>query len=165
MAEKQQVRRAGSIIRVCDTNLTGSWLVKRAIRNIPGVGFQFGNAVSIVSGLGDKTLESLSEDELKRLVEIIQNPEKHSLPKWLLNRRKDPKTGVDRHLVSSGLEFNVRMDINEMKKLRIYKGIRHAAGLPVRGQRTLSSFRKGKTIGVSRSKQAPAKAGAGKEKK
>jgi len=29
-----------------------------------------------------------------------------------------------------------------MKKIKSYKGIRHVAGLPVRGQRTKSHFRK-----------------------
>ncbi|HDD46536.1 MAG TPA: 30S ribosomal protein S13, partial [Candidatus Aenigmarchaeota archaeon] len=43
-----------------------------------------------------------------------------------------------------------KLDINFMKKIKTYKGIRHALGLPVRGQRTRSSFRKGRTIGVKR---------------
>jgi small subunit ribosomal protein S13 len=39
-----------------------------------------------------------------------------------------------------------------MKKIRSYKGMRHAYGLPVRGQRTKSKFRKnkGKVKGVKR---------------
>jgi len=35
--------------------------------------------------------------------------------------------------------------------------VRHMFGLPVRGQKTRSSFRKGTTVGVVRKKSMPAK--------
>jgi small subunit ribosomal protein S13 len=53
------------------------------------------------------------------------------------------------------------MDINELKRIKCYRGIRHAAKLPVRGQRTRGSFRTGKTVGVSR-KKARAQSGGKK---
>jgi len=60
-------------------------------------------------------------------------------------------------------------DINLMKKVRSYKGVRHDRGLRVRGQRSRSTGRKGKTVGVSRASigaaQAAAKAGDKKEEK
>jgi small subunit ribosomal protein S13 len=46
----------------------------------------------------------------------------------------------------------LREDLNRLRKTRSYRGIRHELGLPVRGQRTKSSFRTGRTIGVSRKK-------------
>ncbi len=150
--------RMGNIIRVAETNLDGSKPVRLAIQRIRGVGNMFGNAVSIVSRFGDRKLESLSQEELKKLVEIIQNPEKFAIHSWMFNRRKDPIKGMDRHLGASTLEFAMKMDINEMKKLKTYKGIRHSYGLPVRGQRTRGSFRKGKAVGVKRQKQKPTKA-------
>ncbi|MDP2973690.1 MAG: 30S ribosomal protein S13, partial [Candidatus Diapherotrites archaeon] len=36
------------------------------------------------------------------------------------------------------------------KKIKCYKGIRHAAGLPVRGQNTKAHFRHGKSVGVKK---------------
>jgi hypothetical protein len=36
--------------------------------------------------------------------------------------------------------------------MRAYKGVRHELGQPVRGQRTRSSFRTQKTVGVARKK-------------
>ncbi len=45
-----------------------------------------------------------------------------------------------------------------MRKIRCYKGIRHETGQPVRGQRTRSSFRTQKTVGVVKKKAQPAKA-------
>ena len=41
-----------------------------------------------------------------------------------------------------------------MKKLKTYKGIRHQAKLPLRGQRTKGSFRKGTIVGVKRKASA-----------
>ncbi|MBL7160365.1 MAG: 30S ribosomal protein S13 [Candidatus Aenigmarchaeota archaeon] len=155
---ERKAGKTGNIIRLVETNLEGDKPVKAAIRRIPGVGFMFSNAISKISGLGDKKLSSLSQEELDKLAEIIQNPQKFSLPIWMLNRRKDLIQGTDKHVSASALDFAKRTDLNMMKKLRLYKGIRHAAGLPVRGQRTRGSFRKGKTVGVSRSKQQPAKA-------
>lgn len=148
-------RRLGNIVRVAETNLDGSRPVRVAIRGIPGVGFMMSHAIAGVTGLGDRKLESLSPEEMKRLGEAIQNPGALSVPSWMLNRRKDPQRGTDRHLVSSSLDLTRKMDINEMKKLKTYKGIRHSYGLPVRGQRTRSTFRTGKTVGVKRQKQAP----------
>jgi small subunit ribosomal protein S13 len=41
-----------------------------------------------------------------------------------------------------------KTDIDLMKKLKTYKGIRHALGLKVRGQRTRTTGRKGRVVGV-----------------
>jgi small subunit ribosomal protein S13 len=40
------------------------------------------------------------------------------------------------------------MDIKNLRKMKCYRGVRHSLGLPVRGQKTRSNFRKGKTVGV-----------------
>ena len=89
---------------------------------------------------------------------MIQNPGKHGVPSWAFNRRKDMETGQDMHFLASKLEITQKMDIDNLKKIRCYRGVRHMAGLPVRGQRTRSSFRKsGKTVGVSRAKAARTK--------
>jgi small subunit ribosomal protein S13 len=68
----------------------------------------------------------------------------------MLNRRRDPLTGDDKHLTGVDLMLAVADDINIMKKTHSYKGIRHDRGLRVRGQRTRSTGRTGATVGVSR---------------
>ena len=45
-------------------------------------------------------------------------------------------------------------DINRMKKIKSYKGVRHASGHKVRGQRTYSNGRRGLALGVSKRKGA-----------
>lgn len=54
---------------------------------------------------------------------------------------------VDKHkiLVESSLKQKIVSDINKLKSIKIYRGLRHAYNLPVRGQRTktnASSVRK-----------------------
>jgi small subunit ribosomal protein S13 len=44
-----------------------------------------------------------------------------------------------------------------MKKLKTYKGLRHAVGLPVRGQRTKSNFRKNKKKGSGKKQERQAR--------
>jgi len=158
--------RAKTIIRVADTNLDADKQIRRALMDIKGVGQMFANAAANVCGFKEKFIRDLGEEEIHKLEDILASPTKYGLPLWMLNRRSDPQTGEDRHLIVSNLDFTKVMDINEMKKWKTYKGVRHASGLPVRGQRTRSSFRvKGKTVGVSRKKEQPAKAGDKKEEK
>jgi len=158
-------RVATKIVRVGAKDLDGALTVKKALPGVTGVGFMFGNATANVCGFGDKKLADLSEDEMKRLEDILQNPEKYGIPRWLYNRRFDPEDGNDKHVISGRLELRHRMDINELKKIKCYRGVRHTLGLPVRGQRTRSSFRKSATVGVTRTKAKPGQTKESKKSK
>lgn len=147
---KEQAKERVNIIRVMETNLDGNRPVRRAIRRVRGVSFMFSNAVSHKIDFADRKLGEIGDSEMQKLEDVITNPQKYGIPQWMCNRRTDPVTGVDRHLTVSSLEFAKKMDINEMKKKKTYKGIRHTEHLTVRGQRTRGSFRKGKVVGVSR---------------
>jgi small subunit ribosomal protein S13 len=98
-------------------------------------------------------LGSLNPEQIKKLEDAINNPSKYGIPNFMLNRRSEPSTGEDQHLVSSKLRFAVKSDIDFMRKIRCYKGIRHELGLPVRGQRTRTSFRGGSAVGVAKKKE------------
>lgn len=158
----KQEKKAIHIVRVAETDLDGSKTVAIGIRKIKGIGFMLANAISQICPLADKNVGDLSDSEIKELEDLILNIEKANIPKWLLNRRRDPVTGEDKHLAVSSLQLRKNMDINKMKKLKTYKGVRHSLGLPVRGQRTRGAFRKGKAVGVKRVKQPP---GGGAKKK
>ncbi|HIH28194.1 MAG TPA: 30S ribosomal protein S13, partial [Thermoplasmata archaeon] len=69
----------------------------------------------------------------------------------------------DIHLISTDVTSRLRDDINMMKMIRSYRGVRHEFGLKVRGQRTSSNGRKGLALGVSKRKEAPAAAGKKEE--
>lgn len=143
------------IVRVANTDLNGNKTVVYALRKIKGVGTSFGHAVCNVLHIDQgRKLGDLSEEETKRVEDVIHNPAKFSLPGWLYNRQRETETNANRHLVGNDLVFQQEMDIKIMKKIRSYKGVRHMLGGPVRGQRTRSKFRvnKGKVMGVKRPK-------------
>ncbi|MCK5587977.1 MAG: 30S ribosomal protein S13, partial [Candidatus Lokiarchaeota archaeon] len=54
----------------------------------------------------------------------------------------------DLHLLAARLKLKTKTDVDLMKKLKTHKGIRHAQGLKVRGQRTRTTGRKGRVVGV-----------------
>ncbi len=155
-AEKPAPKKAEkkeAIMRVVETNLDGNKPVGTAIRRVKGIGTMLSNAITEASGFGTKKLGELNDEELKKLEDMISNPGKYGIPSWMFNRRKDPKTADDRHLSVSALDFQKKLDINELKKIKCYRGIRHGLGLTVRGQRTRGAFRKsGKVVGVSKKK-------------
>ena len=157
MAE-QTVRH---LVRIVNTDLDGSKPLCKALTKIKGVGFMFANAACILAQMDKyKKVGLLTDEEIKKISDVLKEPAKFSVPSWLLNRRKDPEDGTDKHLVSANVSFVSENDIKYMKKMRSYKGMRHSLGQPVRGQRTRSNFRKNKgkvSLGVK--KRADAKAG------
>lgn len=155
-------KRVKNIIRLGETNLDGTKSVASAILGVKGVSFALANAIANVSGLGDRKVGDLSEEDLKKLGDMINSPEKYQIPSWLYNRRKDPETGENKHLSVSKLELAQKLDIGGAKKLKSYRGVRHIMDLPVRGQRTRGSFRKGKAVGVSKKARARQAAKSGK---
>jgi small subunit ribosomal protein S13 len=146
-------------VRIANTDIDGNKQIGVALRKIKGIGFSYANAICNVIGIDkNKKTGDLTEEETKRIEEGIRNPQKYNLPIWMFNRRRDSENNSDKHLLLSDLDFTTDMDIKKMKIIRCYKGVRHTFGLPVRGQRTKSNFRrnKGKVLGVKRGK---AKAG------
>jgi small subunit ribosomal protein S13 len=88
--------------------------------------------------------------EIDKIRDIMKTPAKYGIPGWFFNRQKDSETGKDLHLTGSDLALQTKSDIDDMKKVKSWKGFRHAHGLKVRGQRTRTTTRKGKAIGVKK---------------
>lgn len=155
MAEKKSEFR--HLVRIANTDLKGEKQIGIALTNIKGVGKQYANAVCSVAEI-DKTKKSgdLSDDEVKKIEAAVLEPIKSGFPMWMLNRRKDPEEGLDRHILTGDLNFVQDNDLKILKKIKSYRGYRHAFGLPVRGQRTKSNFRraKGKVQGVKKNPNA-----------
>ena len=74
--------------------------------------------------------------------------------KYIIRIANSDVSGEDIHPVSIDLKMLHEDDLNRMKKVKSYKGIRHASGHKVRGQRTYSNGRKGLALGVSKRKGA-----------
>jgi len=154
------------MVRLMDADVSGEKPVKMALLKVKGVGVSLAGAIcSLLKIEPNAKIGLLTESEIKAVEDAIKNPTKIGVPSWMLNRRKDYETGKDSHLITSDLKLSVENDIKRMKKIRCYRGMRHAMGQPVRGQRTKSHFRKGISLGVQRKKEAPAAKPAEKEKK
>jgi len=156
-----------SMVRILDTDIDGRKPTAMALTRVRGIGAML--AIGIVHTAGvppEKKIGELSDSEIARIQSMVENPSGHGFPAWMVNRRKDYETGADKHLFGSELLINLREDLNRLKKMRSYRGIRHEQGQPVRGQRTKSSFRTGSTIGVKKKKkgEVPVSAAAPKEK-
>ena len=144
-------REFNYIVRLHGTNLDGTKLLPYALCDIKGVGIRL--ARTIVKKLGldpEERLGSLSDADVRRLDEVLEAPSSRGVPHWMLNRRKDPLNGEDTHMLSSDLTLRVKEDIDLMRETRSWKGERHARGLKVRGQKTKTTARRGRSIGVSR---------------
>ena len=142
------------IIRIANSDVSGEERLANALTSIRGIGPRISNAIVQKLKLNPNKLAGKLDD--KNVVDIenaIMNLNDY-VPDWLLNRQKDYDTGKDIHPVSVELKMTHDEDLNRMKKVKSYKGIRHASGHKVRGQRTYSNGRKGLALGVSRKKGA-----------
>lgn len=153
------------IVRVAGRDIKGELTVARALSQIKGIGISLSQALSMIiteklNIPENKKIGEFSHEEIKKVEEIIDNPEKYKLPNWILNRRKRSEEGTDTHLVSAERDFQISQDISMEKKIKSYRGIRHMFGYKCRGQRTRRSAkvgRKGRAVGVVRKKQQPQK--------
>lgn len=141
------------MVRIAGTDISGEKSIRYGLTAIKGIGIRMANAIAVVSKLDpDEKIGNLTDEELEKLEITIKNVEKEDVPHWMMNRRKDIKTGEDKHLIGPDLDMALREDLNRLKKIKSYRGLRHEFGLKVRGQRTRSTGRKGLTVGVRRRK-------------
>lgn len=123
------------------------------MRTIKGIGRRFSGIVLKIAQIPlNKRAGELTEAELNKINDILARPVDYNIPKWFLNRQKDVKDGSWSQLISNNLDTKLREDLERMKKARVHRGLRHFWGIKVRGQRTKSTGRRGKTLGVQRKK-------------
>lgn len=143
------------IVRVAGTDLRGDLQIQLALTGLKGVGNMFARSIAIQIGKSPfEKMGDVTDEDVAKMEKILESPQENNIPVWMLNRRKDMETGQDIHVYGSNLAMSLREDVNKLRKIRAYRGIRHESGLPVRGQRTKSSFRKGATLGVRRKKRS-----------
>ncbi|KAJ8902230.1 hypothetical protein NDN08_006638 [Rhodosorus marinus] len=141
------------ILRVMNTNIDGRHKIMFALTAIKGVGRRYSNLVLKKADVDlNKRAGELSNEEIDRIVQIMQNPSQYKIPNWFLNRQKDFKEGTYSQLISNQLDFKLREDLDRMRKIKCHRGLRHYWGLRVRGQRTKTTGRRGRTVGVSKKK-------------
>lgn len=127
-------------MRISGINLPDDKRVDIALTYLYGIGRSNVEKVLEQANIApDKRLHTLDEDEVKRLTKVLE--------------------GIK---VEGDLRAEVQVNIKRLREITAYRGIRHARGLPSRGQRTKSNARtkRGKrvTIGAIK-KEVAAKMG------
>lgn len=134
------------LIRILSKDIEGGLNIYVGLTKIKGISWSLANAICQYLKLDKKRkIGSLTKEEIDKINDFIKNPK---MPLYLWNRRLDIETGENKHLIGTDLELQKEFDIGRLKKIKSYRGSRHAAGLPSRGQRTKSHFRKNKKKGV-----------------
>lgn len=128
------------LIRILSKDIRSNKTVYAGLTEIKGISWSFCNAICTKLKIDkNKKIEELTAEEIEKIAQFVKNP---TIPNYMKNRQKDVDSGEDKHLHGSDLDLQKEFDIKKMRKVKSYKGIRHGLGLPVRGQRTKSHFRK-----------------------
>lgn len=165
MSDAQEFRH---LVRISGRDLEGGKKLIVALSDLKGVGYNFANVITTKLSLDPRVrLGTLSDEQVKEIESAIQSTTKSSLPEWFYNRRRDPETGESKQLLGADLDFVRKNDIEDERNIQSWKGIRHGLGLKVRGQRTRTTGRGGRTVGVRKASLVAAakEASAKKEEK
>jgi len=151
------------IVRLAGADLDGRRSAALALTGVRGVGLRIAEvACRMASVDAGEMIGNLPETTVDGLEAVLGSlPER--LPPWMLNHPTEYATGSARHFVGGDLETARRDDVNLMKMVRSYRGVRHERGQKVRGQRTRSNGRTGMATGVLKKAAKEAAAAKGKE--
>ena len=138
-------------MRIMGSDVDGAKHILNGLTSIKGIGKSLANAIIRIGELKPETRAGyLTESDVEKLEKTITDLGGSGIPTFILNRQKDIESGRDLHLVGPDLDLKIKNDIDFMRELKSWKGVRHSYGLKVRGQRTKSTGRKGKAVGVKK---------------
>lgn len=140
------------MLRMADTDIDGLKPLKTALTSVRGIGDRTARQICDITGF-DSGMKAghLDLDQQGVLKEAIESYAQN-VPLWMLNRQRDLETGDELHLSGQDLKLTHGDDISRLRGIKCYRGIRHASGQKVRGQRGRSNGRFGLTLGVQRKK-------------
>ncbi len=121
--------------RIAGVNVPDNKKVPYALRYVKGIGLVTAN--KICADLNIDINSRMSEVDEDTIIRVRNYLEENDI------------------LVEGALNSEIRRNIKHHLDLRTYKGLRHRAGLPVRGQKTKTN---------ARTRKGPAKSIAGKKK-
>ncbi len=138
------------IVRVADTDIDGTKALATALTAIKGVGKRTAIQLCEITGFESNILAgNLDSDQQEQLRTSIESYAEN-VPLWMLNRQRDLETGDELHLTGQEVVMTQGDDISRLRAIKSYRGLRHASGNKVRGQRGRSNGRYGLTLGVQR---------------
>jgi len=140
------------IIRMSDTDMDGLRLLASALTAINGVGDRTAIQICRQTGFEPTRLAGhLTTEEQQTLMAAVEDYAT-KVPLWMLNRQRDIESGEEVHLTGQQVKMVQKDDIDRLRAIKAYRGVRHASGHKVRGQRGRSNGRFGLTLGVQRKK-------------
>jgi small subunit ribosomal protein S13 len=140
-----------TLIRIMGKDIPGDKTLFAGLTKIPGISWSFANALCKSAGLNKKDkIQDIDKAKIEEIENAVKNPK---VPSFLKNRQKDFEGGEDKHISGADLKLRKEFDIKRIRKIRSYKGSRHAVGLPVRGQRTKANFRRNRKPSVAAAKK------------
>ena len=100
-----------------NTNINGLRKIAFAITAIKGVGQRYAHLVLRKADIDlTKRAGELTEDEVERVITIMQNPRQYSIPDWFLNRLKDLKDRKYIQVLAKGLDNKLHEELERLKK-------------------------------------------------
>merc|ERR1712241_635026 len=100
------------ILRVMNTNIEGKTNVMFAMTAIKGVGRRYANIVLKKADIPmGKRAGELSEEDVEKIVTIMQNPRQYKIPDWFLNRQRGIKDGKTSQVMANLLDNKLREDL------------------------------------------------------
>ncbi|MEL0101045.1 MAG: 30S ribosomal protein S13 [Euryarchaeota archaeon] len=153
MANEQELGDDFSyMLRMADTDIDGLKPLRTALTAVKGIGNRTAVNICNITGFDPSLkagfLNAGQQEELRQAIDdYAQN-----VPLWMLNRQRDLESGDELHLAGQDLKLMHEDDISRLRSIKCYRGIRHAGGHKVRGQRGRSNGRFGLTLGVQRKK-------------
>lgn len=120
--------------RICGVDIPGDKRIVIALTYIYGIGLTRAKMVLQEANIDENVrAKKLTEEEIARIATIINK----------------------NYTIEGALRRQVGQNVERLKRIGSYRGIRHRKGLPVRGQRTRSN---------ARTRKGPRKTVAGKKK-
>lgn len=145
-ADEEDIRY---FVRIGQTDLDGTKSAERALSEMNGIGRRTARIICQDVGIDrTATFGRLDDEEIDAVIEQVDGYA-DTVPEWLSNHRRSYFSGKTSHETGNDLEMTIRQDVNRMKMIDSYKGVRHKRGQKVRGQRTKSTGRTEGTIGVN----------------
>lgn len=143
--QKKPKTGAERVVRLLSKDIEGKMTLYSGLTKVKGISWAMSNVICKKLGISKyKKIGDLTDEEIKKIIEFMKDP---SIPNYLVNRQKDLETGENKHLLGSDLELRKDFDIKRLKKIKSYRGLRHSAKLPLRGQRTKGHFRSNRKKG------------------
>jgi small subunit ribosomal protein S13 len=106
--------------RIAGVDLPANKRIEIGLTYIHGIGRPLSSTILAATGIDpNKKVQQLNEHEVNALRKEIEG----------------------KYTVEGDLKRKVRGDIDRLKAVKAYRGVRHTVGLPVRGQKTKSNAR------------------------